>query len=172
MKPCSYKNKSRFADNGMVPQEDLRDEFEETLSQTGAPYVARVVDRERRCRCIALRNDRSNEPDPSCKICDTLGFLYNDKDITAYKSYEDGKEQGASPRRMRSDHEFIYTHHHVFTDRWQAEFSRVGELLVDDNGNIDPRRIIVGWYDIKDGVPYAKKGKLIYWRLCVQRKDV
>lgn len=169
---AKYKNFSRMAENAQIPVESLRTEFNDTLLESGHIHVARVVDRTKRCSCIALRDDRHNEPDPRCEICDSLGFLYTDLEILARKSYESGLEQAASPQRMRAPIMSFYVKHDVFANRTEAEYSRLMEIQMNDDGTPAPGNIIIGKYNIKEACPYTEKGVLIYWRLIVARKDI
>ncbi len=166
----NYPNKSRLVNLGSNKYE-TRDSFYETLEKAGHLYVARIIDRTKRCLCVALINDRYNEPDPDCKICDQLGFLYTDKPILGYKAYEAGKEQSGTPQRMLSDTMIFYTVFDAFTDRRQAQFSRILEVKLSPDGEIIPGNIIEEKYNIKDAVPYRSHGILIYWKIQITTKE-
>lgn len=166
-----YQDRSRLIALG-GRRSEARDSFFDTLEKAGHIYVARIVDRTKRCSCIAIRDDRHNEPDPDCKICDQLGFLYNDKEILGYKAYEVGTEIIAEPKRISADKMLFYTTFDAFTDRRQAEFSRIIELKMDTEGVILPGNLIEEKYNVKDAVPFRDHGQLIYWKLAITTKEV
>ena len=168
----TYKNISRMSGTGLNRPEGLRADFRCTLEASGHLHVVRIADRTKRCSCIALRDNRHNEPDPNCEICDSIGFLYVDDERLARKSYEAGPEQAAAPQRMRVSEMAFYVEHDVFKDRKEAEYSRIMELEMDDYGNPVPGNKVIAKYDIKDASPYSEKGVRIYWKLTVSRKDV
>lgn len=166
-----YKNQSRLARNEAIGF-DTRASFEDILEDAGHLYIARIVDRTHRCNCIAMRNDRFNEPDPTCKLCDDLGFLYHDKLIKVYKSYETGPKLTGSPDRFMTDAITFYIKYDIFDDRTEAELSRVMEIKTDANGVAAPGNIITAKYHIQDATPYIEKGIRVFWKLNVRRKDV
>jgi len=176
-----YDNISRFLNtyDENADAVNFRIEFQQLLNDIGSPHVLRIVDRTKRCKCISLRDDRHNEPDPNCKICDQLGFLYNDREVLSFKSYEDGPEILGSPQKFRSDAIYFFVAHDSLKAREQSELSRIMEIYLDADGNKTDiygnpsnRNYIMHKYNIVDAVPYREKGLIIYWRLETKRKDV
>lgn len=166
-----YKNISRFADSKFIDF-STRDMFEDTLQECGYPFCIRKVDRTKRCSCVNATSDHYNEPDPRCSICSGLGFLYKDRIDLAFKSYEKGPEQTASPKKMRANEMCIFTSYDVFDDIAVAEYSQLLELKTDGNGNIIKGNIPIAIFEVDDAIPYFKQGIRIYWKLRVTRKDV
>ena len=166
-----YKNISRLS-NIAGQNIDTRSVFDETLAEIGYLHIVRKADLTKRCSCIALRTDRHNEPDPECKICYDLGYLSIDNEILAFKSYQGGKEQAASPQRMRASEQAFFVRYNVFDDDKTAEYSRILELKTDGNGNILPGNIVIKEYNIVDAIPWIEKGIRIYWKLFVVSKDI
>lgn len=176
-----YANTSRFVDtfDARADAKAFRLEFQLTLEEIGCPHILRLVDRTKRCNCIALRDDRHNEPDPNCKICDQLGFLYNDREVLAFKSYETGPQILGSPQVFRADKISFFLAHDSLDAREQSELSRIMEIYLDADGNKtdiygvpSEKNYVLYKYNVQDAIPYREQGVIIYWRLDTHRKDI
>lgn len=147
---------------------DLNSEFASLMKSIGSPVFVRRMDVTQKCACLRA----TNEPDPLCRDCGGLGFLYDD-----YPALVRFVHKSDILERPIEEGTFKQNRAYIASETLFKEIDQLIEIQLTQDGQVLSPFVITRIHSVKSWRPMRgdERGGIVFYTLEIgetQRGDV